>query len=80
VFEAVLVALADHELPTDDAGWDELATTAVQARKDTGGFVPGLGHHIHKDGDPGFGQVDPPGAGQLAKAASGQLLKTPALA
>jgi citrate synthase len=43
---------AGPELPIDDSGWDALATTAVQARKDAGGFVPGLGHHIHKDGDP----------------------------
>ncbi len=40
------------DLPTDDAGWDALAVTAVQKRKDAGGFVPGLGHHIHKEGDP----------------------------
>ncbi|MHA3702665.1 citryl-CoA lyase [Jatrophihabitans sp. YIM 134969] len=40
------------ELPTDDAGWDVLAAATVQARKDAGGFVPGLGHHLHKDGDP----------------------------
>src|SRR6201994_1561645 len=30
------------ELPTDDDGWDALATRTVQARKDAGGFVPGL--------------------------------------
>ena len=46
------LAQAAGDLPTDDAGWDALATTAVQRRKDEGGFVPGLGHHIHKDGDP----------------------------
>lgn len=46
------LATAGDDLPTDDAGWDALATTAVQARKDAGGFVPGLGHHIHKDADP----------------------------
>jgi len=46
-------ALAQAEtLPTDDDGWDRLATEAVQARKDAGGFVPGLGHHLHKNGDP----------------------------
>ena len=45
-----LAAAAD--LPTDDAGWDDLAVRTVQARKDAGGFVPGLGHHLHKDGDP----------------------------
>jgi citrate synthase len=46
-------ALAGTEsMPTDDAGWDEVATRAVQARKEAGGFVPGLGHHLHKHGDP----------------------------
>jgi len=40
------------ELPTDDAGWDALATEAVRERRAAGGFVPGLGHHLHKDGDP----------------------------
>ena len=44
--------MAAGNLPTDDAGWDAVATSAVQARKDVGGFLPGLGHHIHKDGDP----------------------------
>jgi len=37
------------ELPIDDAGWDALATKAVAAHQ---GFIPGLGHHLHKDGDP----------------------------
>jgi citrate synthase len=46
-------ALADlPAVPTDDAGWDDVAARAVQARKDAGGFVPGLGHHLHKQGDP----------------------------
>jgi citrate synthase len=39
-------------LPADDQGWDELARAAVQRRRDAGGFVPGLGHHLHKNGDP----------------------------
>jgi len=39
-------------LPTDDAGWDAVALGAVQAAKDAGTFVPGLGHPVHKDGDP----------------------------
>ena len=43
---------AAGDLPTDDAGWDELAVRAVRARREAGGFVPGLGHHLHKDGDP----------------------------
>jgi citrate synthase len=42
----------DGPLPTDDAGWDALALTTVQARREAKRFVPGLGHHVHKDGDP----------------------------
>jgi citrate synthase len=38
--------------PDTDAGFDALARRAVEARRAAGGFVPGLGHHIHKDGDP----------------------------
>ena len=40
------------ELPTDDAGWDALALRTVTAQRAAGRFVPGLGHHVHKDGDP----------------------------
>ncbi len=40
------------ELPSDEAGWDALAERAVRERRDSGGFVPGLGHHLHKNGDP----------------------------
>jgi citrate synthase len=50
-FLAAALASSDA-LPTDDAGWDALATRAVQERRDAGGFVPGLGHHLHKNGDP----------------------------
>jgi citrate synthase len=40
------------ELPTDDAGWDALALETVAAQRAAQRFVPGLGHHVHKDGDP----------------------------
>lgn len=40
------------ETPTDEAGWDVVAEAAVRARKEAGRFVPGLGHPVHKDGDP----------------------------
>ena len=40
------------ELPTDDAAWDALALETVTAQRAAGRFVPGLGHHVHKDGDP----------------------------
>jgi citrate synthase len=39
-------------LPTDDAGWDALALETVRARRAAKRFVPGLGHHVHKEGDP----------------------------
>lgn len=40
------------ELPTDDAGWDVLAAAVVADRRGSGRFVPGLGHPVHKHGDP----------------------------
>ncbi len=46
------VLQAQDTLPTDDAGWDALALTVVQREREAGRFVPGLGHHVHKDGDP----------------------------
>ena len=46
-------ALAEASpVPTDDDGWAALATAAIEKRRATGGFVPGLGHHLHKQGDP----------------------------
>ena len=42
----------DGDLPTDDAGWDALALETVTAQRAARRFVPGLGHHVHKDGDP----------------------------
>ncbi|MFE2941217.1 citryl-CoA lyase [Streptomyces sp. NPDC059255] len=38
--------------PADDAGWDAVALRLVRARRAAGERVPGLGHHVHKDGDP----------------------------
>jgi citrate synthase len=40
------------ELPTDESGWDELARESVTAQRALGRLVPGLGHPVHKDGDP----------------------------
>lgn len=39
-------------LPADEAGWDEVALRAVRERRAAGQLVPGLGHHVHKEGDP----------------------------
>ncbi len=46
--------LAAHNgpLPSDDAGWDALALETVRARRQARRFIPGLGHHVHKEGDP----------------------------
>jgi citrate synthase len=36
----------------DEAGWDALALSAVEAQRAAGQFVPGLGHPVHKHVDP----------------------------
>ncbi len=46
------LSTVDAELPADDAGWDELALRTVTEQRAAGKFVPGLGHHVHKQGDP----------------------------
>jgi citrate synthase len=45
-------ALAAHDGPTDDAALAEVAAAAVAARTAAGLRVPGLGHPVHRDGDP----------------------------
>jgi citrate synthase len=44
--------LADRQLPLEESGWDALALEVVRAEREAGRFIPGLGHHVHKDGDP----------------------------
>jgi citrate synthase len=44
--------LEGRQLPMDDAGWDELALSVVRTEREAKRFIPGLGHHVHKDGDP----------------------------
>jgi citrate synthase len=39
-------------LPDDEEGWDELADMAIRAHRESGRLVPGLGHPVHKGGDP----------------------------
>jgi citrate synthase len=40
------------EIPADEAGFDELALEAVRRARESGKFVPGLGHPVHKVRDP----------------------------
>ena len=42
----------NEPLPVDDDGWDALALRVVTAQREAKRFVPGLGHHVHKQGDP----------------------------
>ncbi|WP_414638639.1 citryl-CoA lyase [Actinophytocola sp.] len=48
--------LRDRQLPLDvrmdGEGWDELALSVVRQEREAKRFIPGLGHHVHKDGDP----------------------------
>jgi citrate synthase len=46
-------ALASQDsLPSSEAEWDDLARRAITERRASGRYVPGLGHPLHKDGDP----------------------------
>jgi citrate synthase len=45
-------ALAQGPTPNSDEDYDALAGRAIEARRASGGLIPGLGHHLHKDGDP----------------------------
>ncbi len=50
-------ALADHvaeggTAPQTDAEYDQVAREALARVRAAGRFVPGLGHPVHKDGDP----------------------------
>ncbi|GAA1313851.1 citryl-CoA lyase [Pseudonocardia xinjiangensis] len=48
------VLAGEEQLPAvdDAAGWDALALETVRAQRAAKRFVPGLGHHVHKEGDP----------------------------
>ena len=41
-----------ESLPQDDDSWDALAAEIVSRTRAEGRFVPGLGHPVHKHGDP----------------------------
>lgn len=46
------LAAVDGPCPGTEQGWDALALETVTARHAAHEFVPGLGHHVHKNGDP----------------------------
>ncbi|CAM3283542.1 citryl-CoA lyase [Occultella aeris] len=52
IFLAQILTEAAQPLPDTEAGWDELAATALRAQRAAGAKVPGLGHPVHKQGDP----------------------------
>ncbi len=43
---------AGASVPTTDDGWDDVARKALLAQREAGRYVPGLGHNVHKNGDP----------------------------
>jgi citrate synthase len=47
-----VIAGVDGPLPESDDGWDALARDAVGQLRAAGQLVPGLGHPVHKHGDP----------------------------
>lgn len=50
--DAIAAAEENNQLPDTTTGWDQLARTAIREQRASGRFVPGLGHHLHKNGDP----------------------------
>ncbi|WP_326552375.1 citryl-CoA lyase [Micromonospora sp. NBC_01813] len=46
----ILAGVETH--PDDDAGWDEIALTAVRDARAAKRLLPGLGHPVHKQVDP----------------------------
>ncbi|MBJ8339454.1 citryl-CoA lyase [Antrihabitans sp. YC3-6] len=51
-FLHTVLAGIEGELPTAHSDWDKVALEVVQNRRAENAFVPGLGHHVHKQGDP----------------------------
>jgi len=47
-----VLATVTGNLPTTDEQWDALARRAIIEQRAAGRFVPGLGHPVHKTGDP----------------------------
>jgi len=47
-----VLAAVEGDPPSGEAAWDALALRTVEREREAKRFVPGLGHHVHKDGDP----------------------------
>ncbi|MEU6538455.1 citryl-CoA lyase [Streptomyces sp. NPDC047000] len=45
-------APAGSTLPTTEEDWNALALKALRSTRAANALVPGLGHHVHKNGDP----------------------------
>ena len=45
-------SLAGRPVPGTEADFDELALSVVTSQRAAGRFVPGLGHNVHRSGDP----------------------------
>ncbi|MFC6016317.1 citryl-CoA lyase [Plantactinospora solaniradicis] len=45
-----IAGLAEH--PTDDAGWDDVASAVVTTARADRRLIPGLGHPVHRVADP----------------------------
>ncbi len=51
-FLASVLASVEGDLPETNEQWDALARRAIEAERAAGHFIPGLGHPVHKTGDP----------------------------
>ncbi|MCX4835514.1 citryl-CoA lyase [Streptomyces sp. NBC_01016] len=50
---AVVTSLGtEHPAPDDQTAWDSLARRTIQHTHSAHELIPGLGHHLHKEGDP----------------------------
>jgi citrate synthase len=51
-FLADVIGDVEGPLPDSTAGWDDVARDAIRRQREAGRLVPGLGHPVHKHGDP----------------------------
>ena len=51
-FLAEVISGVDGPLPDSVDGWDDLARNALRRQREAGRLTPGLGHPVHKNGDP----------------------------